>query len=857
LNVRSAIGRWLAGGIALAALGCAELPAISSGCGNGVTDGLEDCDTFAADGQVCRPPGVDGACRYDCSPRDGGAPVCPSGAACGLDGICRFSRDTRQYQAWGEFLPPAPTVQLGDFDGDGRQDLLALGHASPLWQSLPRILFFDDSGTPRDIFDPQMPISSPAIVRLGPPGDRRQQVVFSTASGIGTLEATSDRVVLPVAYPFQVLPAGWTYRVLRVRGSAASPLHEGVVVFWGQPDTTVIIVTGLGTDVGVIAEPLPALAGQPVAANVIDGADSPCEEALLGFGSAVYLLDMCDAEGQWLATAKSSTVAALTGGHTLGPGIVAARVDLDNHIDLVLGDENGMPHVAFGRGDGTFVADPNDPEGTLGLAWPAVITCPGSAPLDTVFPLAVGDLNGDGRSDWVMPGGVLLTQSVTPDPTGQVVIEACAANGPFVGQWSLAIIADLNRDGLLDLVAGSSSEPDLDFLQGTGLDLMNRFGIGTEGPVTHLVTGDFNGDLLPDVALGERITASADEKLAIAFGSAFGAPSEPVDVAQFAAIRQLTAANYQGKDAIEEIGVVAQPGSDSGEELSVFVGNPGGHPIAPLGLVSVTEAAGLGDSGTPLASAVGVFQAGGYADVLAVGVDDRLRDGCSTLYRLWLVPGAGQTRLGAPIPSNCLPADLEPMREGELSLYVFTGDVDGNGADEAFLLTSYAGGTQVALYQVDFPPAGSIWKEQDAVHKVWTTPGQLVHSSVPKLVDLDGNGWLDLVLIVTGDLRVVWNQAEGFDFAGLTSIGLGGAPVRGFAVTLDRETTRFVAVTDAATYEIPTGAGIGRSLLGSEIPGVPGGEAVELGDMTGDGLPDLVIAVPGGVHILAEEPEQP
>jgi len=102
----------------------------------------------------------------------------------------------------------------------------------------------------------------------------------------------------------------------------------------------------------------------------------------------------------------AQAVAALGEDHSIEQGILVARVNQDSHLDLVLGDESGMPHVAFGRGDGTFAADPEAPEATLGTAWPMSVmrgACADTPPVDTRFPLAIGDLNADGVADWVSP----------------------------------------------------------------------------------------------------------------------------------------------------------------------------------------------------------------------------------------------------------------------------------------------------------------------------------------------------------------------------------------------------------------------------------------------------------------------
>ncbi len=883
--------------VSLVSLACADLPVVDTGvCGNGIVEANEDCDTYAPPGNVCRPPSATAnPCRYDCSAQSGGAEACPKDARCGVDHICHFSSPNPTYAAFGEPLAiPAQSLRLGDFDGDGKQDLLALGNSNNLWQSFPIVLFFDGAGKPQDVFDPRIPVSSPSILTLNQsdtPPDPRQQFVAGTSYGISALEVTPvERSVLPIAYPIQQLPQGWQYRMVRVRGTGETSVHEAVLIFMSlsTPNNSMngqIIVANSGFQVGSMPNPVSQLAGEPIAANVISGTDSPCEEALLAYtgDSHLYMLSPCDSSGQWVhSTLAPTPVASLTsptGNPAIGQTPIAARVDTDEYLDLLLADDAGNPYVAFGNGDGTFVADPGNPISTLGQAWPVSITqgnCLDSTAVDTQFPLAVGDLNRDGISDWVMPHGVHLIQSVTVDSTTQrVVIRACVSNGPFIGTWSTAKIADLNRDGLQDVIAGSIGAPDLTFLEGTGLDVLNPFGILSGGPLSQVVIGDFDGDLISDVAFSVQTGATAGaststtEKLSIAFGNSSGAPGTPVEIGQIATIEQMQTAKYSGVDSIDEIGVFAQSGDNSGQQLSIFIGSTGRHPIAPLGL-AYAQGSDLIDA-IPLATAVGNIGTDTNPGALSVAMN--CQSTCE--YRVWLVPGVAHGKFGPPIPSPKLPVEFapdptgsDPMNAANVSYYVLLGDVDRDKdhAVEAFILSEGTDGATINLWGVNVPATGSNWTDQTAaVQLLSTTPGKLSVTSSPTLVDLDQDGALDLVMVTQQlapdghykqTLAVVWNQANSLDLSGIISVELNGQEARAFSTVSDRGATRLVATTDEATYEI---RGIGRGLLASPIPDVPGGDSIALGDMTGDGLLDLAIgaSVPNQVQLYQETPQQP
>jgi hypothetical protein len=862
-------------GVAPIVVACGELPNVHGGvCGNAVVEADEDCDTYAEPGKTCRPPTLndDTGCHYDCSLT--GNAQCPEDARCGLDGVCHHvSAERAAYAKWGDFLPiPAQSLELGDFDGDGRQDLLALGSVNGLWQAYPRILFFDDNGRQQDVIDPRIPISSPIVMALEPTnGQARQsqQVVFSSAYGIGAAEVTSDRTPLPIPYPIQVMPQGWSYRVMRLGQVKKADLNEVVLLFMSGDDTGPGIIADAATvgQLGTLPNSVSEFVGTPVAADLVD-ANSPCEEAVFAYrgSNQVYLFEPCDENGGLITTHSPRIVASLSGANAIGATPIPALVNTDDpHVDLLIADTSSKPHVAFGRGDGTFVADPSNPDTTMGEAWPVSVVksddCYLSLEIDSGFPLAVADLNGDGVTDWVTRKGLQLTRSVTIDAVQhQVQIAGCVFEAPYARQWSIAKVADINGDRLLDVIAGSDIASDLDVWRGTGLNGLNQSAILTGGPVNHLNTGDFDGDGIKDIVFDALTTSHdsddpASDTLSIAFGRVAQPPETPIEIGNFTTIDQVETAKYEGFDAMDEIGVIATPADSPGQQLSVFIGSAGRRPIAPMGLEAPSATPGEMIDGVPLTLAAGTLLDSSRPSLLVASI--YCEGECEN--RLWLVPNTSG-RFGIPLPSVVLPAQFVPFRfeDKELSVQLVVGDVDGDHNEDALAITTDLVGANINLWRVILPTKSDAWTQDPPITLLSNTPGRLIPASTPKLVDVDHDGLNDLVMIVAvGDeqrLGVVRNRNGVLDISTIDYVDVpGGNTVRAFAGGEDRGHVRLLFITDEATYGVDAASEAGAELQPKLIPGISGGISIAAGDLVGYGLMDLAVGTSDGVQLYQEE----
>ena len=278
----------------------------------------------------------------------------------------------------------------------------------------------------------------------------------------------------------------------------------------------------------------------------------------------------------------------------------------DGHLDVIVGSEERM-FVAYGDGLG------------LATAVPYQAHRPGSAdagPADYLpMPLAAGDVTGDGRVDFVFREGLLL--SAPSSVPGRDEYTPAFGSLP---RWTAAVIADLNANGYPDILAGSSERPGINFYNGTGTSDLTLFELATSRPVQRISVGDFDGDLVEDVAFTQAGGSEpTEEQVMISFGVPFGPPLPAVAVARLTNVEQM--GTY--REAKLSHLLIASSESTDGAERGVLTLLTGSGDRIPVALYELTTFASDNSVIGSIAVRVlgGAFTSPAPGDVLALGVE--------------------------------------------------------------------------------------------------------------------------------------------------------------------------------------------------------------------------------------------
>ncbi len=339
--------------------------------------------------------------------------------------------------------------------------------------------------------------------------------------------------------------------------------------------------------------------------------------------------------------------------------VVSADVDGDGIPDLVIANnESDNVSVLYGNGDGTFVEPPVNVEAFFGPSAVAVADMNRDGKRDIVVAhdfdsnvaillqgatrdsftlggdlgtgdgpegLVVADFNGDGFPDAATANysddnstvSVLLGAG---DGTFMSRADYMTSTESFVGPFALAV-ADLNRDGFLDLaVANADDSPSsVGVLLGAGdgnFDLLSTFPVGRDlgGPVS-IAIADFNIDNIPDV-----VTANEDDfTVSVLLGQGDGQLGTKTDI-EVGISPEAVAVSDLNLDGRPDIAVANSLADSDG--VTVLRGDGSGAFLAG-------DAGGCADSGNfaiggflPTGIAIGDFNRNGKHDIATANSDD-------------------------------------------------------------------------------------------------------------------------------------------------------------------------------------------------------------------------------------------
>jgi hypothetical protein len=362
-----------------------------------------------------------------------------------------------------------------------------------------------------------------------------------------------------------------------------------------------------------------------------------------------------------------------------GPSEIAvADFNGDGHLDLAVASMGCAPcaagalpggiYVLLGKGDGTFSAPVNvDPGGSAQT-------------------IAAGDLNGDGLADLVVgdSGGIGFFSVILNSGFG--VFKAPVEFGTATAGGAAIALADVNRDGKLDVVSCNTGSGNLSIALGNGDGTFKSPMVSGNqdiltGSFLFLAVGDFNGDGFPDVVTLNQSVGATSNYAQVWLGNGNGTFAAPVNYTLGGSPTSAVIGDFNG-DGILDIGISNDAVNTS---IQVLIGNGDG---------TFKPAVNYKGAGSPLHwIARADFNNDGILDFAAVSVDVGVPSG------LWIVLGNGNGTFQSAVP---YPVGAGP--QGAVA-----GDFNGDGVQDIAVASNGSNSVSILIGNGDgtFQPATS------------------------------------------------------------------------------------------------------------------------------------------------------
>ncbi|HTW63738.1 MAG TPA: FG-GAP-like repeat-containing protein [Bryobacteraceae bacterium] len=517
---------------------------------------------------------------------------------------------------------------------------------------------------------------------------------------------------------------------------------------------------------------------------------------------AAYTTFNSDDNAVHVAIGSASLVYTGTATYTVGPGpngVIAADFNGDGVLDLVvpyLGMGNGSPGgiaVLINKGDGTFQS-------------PVIYTA-GSAP-DSVATL---DLNQDGIPDLaVADGGSSSVYVLLGNGNGTfkpAVAYPTSSNGLSI------TIADLNGDGAPDLAESEDNgKISILFNNGSGSFSAGPTIATPSSAPNYIAAGDLRGTGHNDLVTADLYSSTITVYLNagdgnFTLGSSYATSYSP---------NSLIITDYNGDGKLDILNATGDarafgPSMESGN-VDLFLGNGDGT----FQGVSVTPI-----SGSPLNSFLAV------ADFNGDGVPDAVANGAQSVL---LFPGtrAGTFQAPTSIPTGTnLPAGAA------------AGDFNGDGRPDLAITDNSSDSVVVLLNSASgFQSPSSFSSGGDGASGIVAA-------------DFNGDGKLDLAVTNnTSATTAVFLGGGNGTFQLAATYPTGVAPLQITAADVNGDGKPDLIVLDSGNFSVSNGAiyvliNNGTGGFNSPVSYTPSEYplAVSVGDVNGDGKPDLLAAV--------------